>query len=671
MDPVEPSIAMFRGAGTVVKEEDKRMMQGTEIGPAVQGSPFRSVGTPADSMTMRRVLITVAVTGMLVALVPQRTLSQTPDRDTKFRLALALEQSGDFERAAAMYQQLLREDAANPVLFEGLQRTLMQLKRYDDVILLVRNRLRETPADLNLHALLGSVLYRSGREKEASAEWDAAIAADPRNPATYRMVAAVLSENRLLDRAADVYRRGRTATGDPNLFTMELAQLLSAGMDYAGATAEYIRWLHQNPSQLVFVQSRIASWSAKEEARTAAATVIRAALAEREEISLRELLGWLAMEGKDFAQAFDAYRRIDDLSHAHGNSLYQFAERAFKERAFAIAAQAYQEAIAVPLPAQRLPYAQYGYACTLREIGALADTTGTPVRTTPATEAHPLYGGAIARFRSIIEEYPGSEFSAKSYYQIGRIQFEKFADLDGALASFGHVLAEAQGSAVLRYDVLLTMGRVHVARGDTVRAIGCFRTVAAAPDALPDQSDEANFRSAEIDYFGGRFADAIRTLDGIAVNLKADYANDALRLHAFLEENLTSSPEALLAVARGEFLARQGKNTEAVAVLNEVIARFPQAPLVDDALMLVASLEAASGLTAGAIASYERLLTQFKESSIALDRAQFRLAELYHYGARDMAKAIAAYERLLAEYPGSVLAAQARKRIRQLRGDTF
>lgn len=632
------------------------MLKGTEIGSVYQGS---------------RLPLILAVTGLVLAFSPPHALSQTSDRDTKFRLAQALEQSGDFERAAAVYQELLRGDPSNYVLYDGLQRIWMQLKRYDDVILLVRNRLRENPSDLNLHSQLGSVLYRAGHEKEAAAEWDAAVAADPRNPGTYRAVAAVLSENRLLDRAAEVYRRGRTATGDPNLFTLELAQLLAASMDFAGATTELVRWLQQNPAQLMFVQSRIASWSAKEDARAAAMRVLRAALAEHEESTLLELLGWLAMEGKDFPQALDTYRRIDELSHAHGNSLYQFAERAFKERAFAIASQAYREAIAAPLSPQRLPYAHYGYACALKELGALADTAATPVRTSPATESHPLYGGAIARFRKIIEDSPGSEFSAKSYYQIGRIQFEKFADLDGALASFDHVLAETRGVAVLRYDVLLTMGRVHVARGDTARAVDRYRTVAAAPDALPDQSDEANFRLAEIDYFGGRIDGAIKILDGIAVNLKADYANDALRLQAFLEENVTTAPAALRAVARGEFLARQGKNSEAVAVLQEVITSYPQAPLVDDALMLIGSLQTSAGLVTDAIASYERLLTQFKQSSIAVDRAQFRLGELYQFGTRDTSKAIAAYEKLLADFPGSVLAAQARKRIRQLRGDSF
>ncbi len=519
--------------------------------------------------------------------------------------------------------------------------------------------------------MLGSVYYRAGREKDAAAEWERAIATDPANPGTYRLVAAVLTENRLLDRAAEIYRRGRRGTGDADLFTLELAQLLTSTMNYSGATTEYLRWLAKNPAQLSFVQSRLAQITGRDDARAAATDVIHAALGDREDLSLLQLLAWLAMEGKKFEEAFDVYRRIDALAGAHGSELYQFAARAAGEKAYGVAARAYQEAIGAPLSASRMPYARYGYAEAVKELQADADTFASPVRGTPATEAVPLYGGAVRLFQKIIEDYPHTEFSARSWYQIGLIQSEKFGDREGAVISLRHVMEEAGAVASLRNDAALMMGKVHVARGDTTKAEGYFRAVAAAPDALPDERDEAVFRLGEIDYFAGRFDSAMKKLGGLAVNLKADYANDALRLAAFLQENAGTVPEALRLFAGAEFLARQGKNTEAVPVLLSVIQAYPRAPLVDDALMAVGALEASAGLFREAAASYERLLTEFKESSIELDRAEFNLAEVYHYGLHDPARAQATYERLLADHPKSILAGRARQRIRQLRGESL
>jgi len=616
----------------------------------------------------RRALIACAA-ALCIAVLPCAACSQTSDRDAKFRLAQGLEQAGDYERAAALYDGLLAGDSTNIVLLDAVQRTWMQLKRYDQVIALLQRRLARAPRDPGLHAVLGSVYYRANREQEASAAWDAAIATDPSNPMTYRIVASVLAENRLLDRAAAVYRRGRNATGDQSLFTLELAQLLSSTMDYAGATAEYLRWLAANPAQLAFVQSRLAQITGREDARSAVAGVIRGALGDRQDLTLLRLLAWLDMEGKKYEDALTLERNIDALENARGGELVQFAARAAGDRAFDVAARAYQEALRAPLPASQVPVAKYGYAGAMMSLQAAADTFSSPVRGTPATEAVPLYGGAVRLFQEIIAAWPGTEYAARSWYQIGTLQSGKFGDLAGAAASFSHAVQEAGPLRTLRIDAMLMLGKVETARGDTGRAAALFTDVARAGAALPDQHDEAVFRRAEIDYFGGRFDSAAARLAGITVNLRADYANDALRLQSFLQENASTAPDALRRFAGADFLARQGKNTQAVSIFQSVIGDYPAAPLVDDALMRVGELEAAAGLFQDAVAAYERLLRDFRTTSIECDRAEFNLAEVERFGLHDDVKARAAYEGLLEEYPKSLLADRARRRLLELRGE--
>jgi len=215
----------------------------------------------------------------------------------------------------------------------------------------------------------------------------------------------------------------------------------------------------------------------------------------------------------------------------------------------------------------------------------------------------------------------------------------------------------------------LKAGLVLTARGDSSGAMARYLTVAKAPAATPDQSDEANFRLAELEYFRGQFPAAIQHLDSLSLNLKADFANDALGLRSFLQENAATSQQALAEFARADFLARQRKNGEAIALFQEIVRKYPQAYLVDDALMKTASLQASSGLYREAVASYEMLLDKFKESSVSLDRARFRMGEVYETGLKDPTSAIACYEKLLADYPQSVLTEQARNRIRRLRGD--
>ncbi|MFN0157413.1 MAG: tetratricopeptide repeat protein [Bacteroidota bacterium] len=608
-----------------------------------------------------------------LVLVATLVAAQSPDQTTKFRLAQSYEQAGDFESSAKIYRELHAKDQSNALYFDGLRRTLLQLKQYDEAVLLIQQRLSGNPKDINLRGQLGSVLYKAGKELEAYKEWDNAIATEPANPNVYRALSQVMVENRLLERAADLYRRARVACNDQNLFTADLAHLLAVTMDYAGATREYLRLMAQNPAQLGFIQGRMAGFTGKEEGRTAALGVVLEEVRSNSDMKLYQLLGWLYLEGKKFSEAFDVYKKIDDLSKAQGAEVYAFAERAYREGAYDIAAKAYLEAIETPLTTNRMPYAKYGYASALKEISVLLDTipTGSISVQLPVSEMQSRYAGAVAYFRRIIKEYPTTEFSARSYFQIGTIQFERYFDLDGALASFEQVEREIPGMGELRHGVALKIGEVLVAKGDTGRAAARFRSVAAGPNATPDQQDESTYRLAEIMYFGGNFEGAIELLANIALNLKADYANDALQLLAFLQENTMTAEPALRDFARADFLARQRKNTEAIPQFLAVIEKYPRALLVDDALMKVAALQSQANLYADALASYERLLTQFKESSIALDRAQFNVAEVYQFGLHDTAKAIATYEKLLGDHPNSLLVAAARKRIRDLRGDSL
>jgi tetratricopeptide (TPR) repeat protein len=660
---------MVRGAVTFDLFQWVKTLKGTQITPVYQG--IRR--TPSCCRTLSSSFRFSLFSGLILtfSLLHPAMLAQTPGMETRFRLAQALEQAGEYDRAAEVYGEVLRSDSLNLPALDGLQRMWMQLKRYTDVVNLIRRRLVRQPVDPGLRATLGSVLYRDGNEQGAEAEWDAAIALAPTQESTYRIVAAVLGENRLLDRAAAVYRKGRLALNNRSLFALELAQVLSAGMDYANAAREYVAWLRANPTQLAYLQSRMGSWMAKDAARTSVLAAVRDEADKQEDLPVLQLYGWLVMESKDYQLALAVYRHIDGLSASKGSALTQFADRALRDGAYRAAADAYREAIEIPLPAGRLPGAEFGEARALEELGVAADTMHASGRLTRPTEAQSLYAVPIERYRALVARYPRTDIAANALYRVGLIQFRRLDDLTGALESFRQVMGMIPGGNTLRYDVALLTGQIHVARGDTAEATKQFLTVAAMPDALPDQTDEGLYRLAELDFFAGRFDQAGARLEGLSSNLKADFANDALALQSVLQENIKGDPQALRQYARGLFLARQRKNTEAIAVLNDLLTGSPTSDIADDALLEIALLQATSGFPVQAVASYERLLAGYRTTSIVLDRAQFQLAETYQQGVHDAQKAIAAYEQLLADFPSSIYADQARKRIRQLRGDTL
>jgi tetratricopeptide (TPR) repeat protein len=606
-------------------------------------------------------------------LIPAGSRSQTPDLQAKFRLAQGLEQAGEHERAAEVYRDLFRRDPQNYAYFDGVHRTAMTLKRYEEAVAVIKARLAFFPSDIPLHAMLGTAYYRSGQEQTAMDAWDQAIALAPGVQQTYRVISSTLVENRLLDRAAEVYRQGRIACKDPSLFTLELAQLCSATMDYKGATREYLAWLAANPTQISFIQGRMGVYSWKPDGRTAAITAVREALRNGENLRLYELLGWLDLEGKEFQQAFDVYRHIDELSSAHGVAILEFAERVFRERAYDVALSAYREALSRELPIQRVPQARFGAACAAMELQIARDSlqiSGTP-DLRPASESRTRFAGALASFDAIVNEYPNTEYAAKALYQSATIHLRQYFDLDLALQTFQKVLTTTTVTPLLRTDAQLRLGEIHICRADTLAAMKAFSVVTATPSATPDQSDEARLRLAELAFFNGHIPEAMAMLDSISANTQHDFANDALDLRALLEENSAAAPAALALFGRAEFLARQRKNTEAIAVLADLVTRYPRTPIVDDAVLRMATLYMRAGMYTEAVAACDRLLTELREQCRVPDRALFQKATVLQFGLRQNAEAITAYERLLMDFPSSVFAGESRKRIRQLRGDVL
>ncbi len=613
----------------------------------------------------RRIAILIAIT------LSSHLFGQVQDQPAKLRLGQSYEQAGDFENAAHIYRQLYSSDTTNATYAENLRRALMALKRYDESEALIRRRLAQYPADVNLHNMLANVCYKAGKEKEAFGAWDKALSIEPANANAYRIVAATMMENRLLDKTAETYRLARVRCNDPNLFTLDLAQILVTSLNYKEATLEYVHWLKANPNQLGNVQSRMIVISGKEEGRAAAIEVLKQEIRSDDRVHFQRLLAWLYLEGKQYTDAFEVYRRIDRLANANGAEIHGFADRAFKDGAFAVAAQAFKEAIEKPVNNQIMPFAKYGYASALKGMHAHPDSLAGPARFVTASETQTQYAGVISSFREIIASYPRTEFSARAHYQIALLQYEKLFDLDAALASFTSAESEFPGTGGMRYDVALRIAEVLTAKGDTVQAAARYRTVASSSGATPDQQDEATYRLAELEFFEGHFQEALASLNTITVNLSADYANDALQFLSFLQENSATAEPALREFGRASFLARQRKISEAIQVLRSIPERYRNAPLADDALFTVASLQTQTHQFTEAVVSYEQLLTNFKETCSTCDKAQFGIAEVFQFGTKEKDKAISAYEQLLADYPNSLMTALARKRVRELRGDTL
>ena len=613
---------------------------------------------------------------LLLILAAGVVTAQRKDMDIKFRLAQSYERSGDYEAAVKIFMELYQADSLNVVVIESLKRDLLQLKRYDEAITLFQSILRRSPSDINLLGQLGNIYAQNADQAKATEAWERAVAVDPAKETTYRFVGSWAVQSRMFDYAIALYKRGRAACGDPQLFTSDIGYLYGIMLNYADATKEYLSLLAMNPAQLNFVQSRIATYTGKADGLAAAtASVARAAAADPANMSYQKLLAWLYMEAKDFAKAYDVYRGIDEKTHAEGKELFAFAERTLREKGYAVASKAYSAIMSGYPKAEFLAQAKFGFARTLEELDLEKDSSMlfgpvAPGSVHSETGSNPAYAGAIAAYTKVVTEFPMLEVAPQALLRIAEIQYERFNDLDASKTSLEKLIGAYPAFAHILVDARLLLGDVSLARGDVENAAVQYQAVAGKAPYIGEQRERAAYHLAELDYFAGRFKECLAKLADLTRNPSSDAANDALGLQIFIQENTASGEAGIKEFAQAALLQRQRKLSEAIARFEAILKAYAGSPLIDETLIRIGTAYTQMRRYAEAAAMYERLASEYPES-IVLDQSLVQLGQIYALGLKDVPHAIAAYQQLLEKFPNSIYVSEARKRIRELRGDTL
>ena len=595
---------------------------------------------------------------------------QSDHNRAQLRLAQSYERAGDLMKALPIYERLYHIDENNLVIFDALSRTYVRLKMYDSAITVVSRRLNRSGNDISLFGMLGDCYIKAGKESDAFDAWNRGIEVFKNSEFAYQVISRFLIENRLYDKAIQMLKEGRDRSPEPSALTQELGLLYAMTFRYEDATREYLSVVvNKGLSMMEVIRQRIGWYISKPEALRAALTVTKTTTARHEEnVALHTLLAWLYQEAKEYDSAFLVYTTIDALQKAQGREILNFAERIMKERAYQTAAKAFKEYIDRYPANTATPQAKFGYARVLEDLGTQSDTTDTPVSL--ATDRRSRLTESLHSYAVLADEYPSSSYARLALYRIALIRYRVFFDTDGGLLALDEIHRRYTGSAT-HPDIALTTGDIRVARGELDRAVASYRIFIdseTGPNKL--MKDLALFKCSQIEFYRGNFDSALVLLAPLALETGSDIANDAIKLQTFIAYHRKSQDEALRLYARTELLSRQHKFTEAIAMLNDIILRYPSSILLDDAFISIGDLYRTAGQYPQALDAYQRLVREYPES-VYSDQAMFNTAELYQTRMSATERAVELYESFLERYPNSRLVSEARKRIRLLRGESL
>jgi outer membrane protein assembly factor BamD (BamD/ComL family) len=242
-------------------------------------------------------------------------------------------------------------------------------------------------------------------------------------------------------------------------------------------------------------------------------------------------------------------------------------------------------------------------------------------------------------------------------------------EMDSAILILNTIITIPRISPELKAKCKLDLGDIYLLKGESWESVLLYAQVEKARKDSPT-GYEAKLRSAKLSYYNGDFALAQQHLDVLKLATSREIANDAMQLSLLIKDNigLDTSDYLLKKYADIELLLFQNKKQEALDSLNIMYEKYKGSKLSDEILWLLSSIYLEKGEFQKSIELLNIIVDEYGEDIFG-DDAFFRMAEIYDYHLQDIEKSKSLYKEFLSKYPGSLYAAEARKRFRTLRGD--
>ncbi len=628
---------------------------------------------------MKRLLFTI-----LLVLAAFGTVSAQPLSDNDFlkqnRLARVYEETRDIPSAARLYTELHKARPGATDVSESLFRCLYALKRYAEADTLLTERIAHERESLELYLNLARVRSKLNRKSDAL-EAFAHAAKFGTGPAYFPnslSISQTMIEIGYQEEALAFLIRQRENSEESYMFTDQIAGLYFKIGKYEEGTKEYLAMLKNSEQNLSIVEQRIAQFTVDTSVRRSIVKIVTSHI-DIDDATFAELrlVAWCCMELKDYKQAFEIYKKLDDLAikrssaGAGGYELLQFADRIRNEGALDYAIKAYDEAMKRFREGAAKDPLRRNYVRTA-ELGVLRakEDYWRSVPDVPADTLEHL----LTEYRDFAKSQVLPDLAFEALLRGGELSFKILRNYPVAQLIYENILASSQAYNDKTRDAYFALEEIALAQGDLSGA-------ALRLDVLSDVISRRNrpldsetvkhilLERARIDYYNGAFDSCLSKLALIIVDPNSDFTNDAIALHSLITENTGNNP-ALQLFAKAELKSLGKDLNAALSAYRSIPESYPTATIADESVMraveiLIQMKKPNDAL--GLLANMQEKMT----TSPLLDKAVFREAEIVETILKDKARAQRMYEDFLERYPKSPLCTEARKKARMLRGDTF
>ncbi|PZW44272.1 tetratricopeptide repeat protein [Mesonia algae] len=567
---------------------------------------------------------------------------------------------GEYEKAKAIYEKIYEQSPRDLKNINQLVATYQELQEYASAEKLLLEQLQGNVTYPNLWVDLGYNYQLQDQPEKAQENYQKAIDRVGESSAYAYTIGRSFQQYNLLDEAVITYETALKEKANAT-FTVELARIYGEKGELNKMFESYLNLIEKEPKYVYAIKRNFAEFVTEDKENEANQMLRKSLLVKNQQtpdVMYNSLLSWLFTQQKEYQKAFVQERAIYVRSpQKNMRPMFELANLAQEENQLEAASEIYN-------------YLITNEDIIARKIEAQAALLQLEINEATAKE----YQKIEEDFQQVFEAYTQASSTEIFPIQLQYAQFLAFqkGDKNSALAKLDTLLnsrinryEEAQAK-MIKADILVLQEKFN-------QALIYYSQI----QKLLENSEiaqEATFKIAKTSFYKGDFDWAKTQLKVLKTATSKLIANDALQLHLLIGDNMQtevdSTHTALKQFAKADLLAYQKKNTEAISLLNTILAENKGQPIEDDVLFMKANILFVQKKYQEALESFKDIAVS-TQRSIYADETYFTMAKIYEEQLNNPEEAKSNYEKIIFEHEDSIYYNEARKKYRQLRGDAI
>lgn len=567
--------------------------------------------------------------------------------------------NGELEKARALYEQLLKNDANVALIHNNYFNLLLNSNDFVAAEKYTRRILKSDPDNIIYNIDRGRIFVRQNEYESEKEYFTQFIHSIKSNSTMVRIAAQYMINHQLTDYAVTAYQQGRLQSDNPFEFSLELANVYRITNKTIQMIEEYMNFAHQNPANVRYVKNVLQNiLTETEELEQLESYLIEQVQKNPNDNIFSELLIWSNLQMKNFYGAFVQARAMDRRQKTNGSETMEVGMIALKNKEYSTAIRIFDYIIENYSNSINYPMAKT-YVIMAREEH-IKNTF--PIDTTQIRQL-------IHDYQSLITEIGINNTTLDALRNKALLHAFYLNEYDSAINLLQRIIQVPRISSNLKAQCKIDLGDIYILTDQPWESTLLYSQVEKAMKETP-VGYEAKLRNAKLSFYKGDFQLAQEHLDILKLATSREIANDAMQLSLLIQinSNLDTVMTALKKYASIELLLFRNRKLKALDSLHNLIEEYPSHNIADEVLLLMAEIQIELGKFNQALNSLSKIINNFGQDILA-DDALFLQGTVYQDHLKDNDAAMQVYQEFLKLHPGSLYAAEARKRFRQLRGD--